>query len=206
MGEQAVSVLAADIQEWMGERRIGLIGIDGMCGSGKTTIAAALGEQLDIPVFHMDDYYLPFSRREKGWRDRCAGNMDLDRLEAEVLKPLSRGERVNTFRYNCRRNILTPDDRHPDSLAIVEGTYCLHPRIRSCFSFSIFVTVSEDVQRRRLEAREGSNFDNFLTTWIPMERHYFQVVHPELYADIRMELDADGRIVLYERRNSSQNE
>ena len=33
-----------------------LIAIDGMCGSGKTTLARKISEKTGIPCFHLDDF------------------------------------------------------------------------------------------------------------------------------------------------------
>lgn len=183
------------IQTWRKGRPRGLIGMDGMCGSGKTTLADRLGQILGIPVFHMDDYYLPFSQRAADWKNICAGNMDLCRLEREVLLPLSRLQAVRTFRYNCREDKRTEDNREAAAFAIVEGTYCLHPRIRSYFGLTFFLSVTDLLQKSRLEAREGTNYRNFLNLWIPMEKHYFQELNPEENADFKIELDAEGRMI-----------
>lgn len=187
--------LASVIRTWMKGCRRGLVGMDGMCGSGKTTLANRLGQILEIPVFHMDDYYLPFSQREADWKNICAGNMDLCRLEREVLLPLSRGQAVRTFRYNCRQDKMVKDNREAASFAIVEGTYSLHPRVRSYFDLTFFLSVADRLQKSRLEAREGTNYQNFLDLWIPMEKHYFQELDPKKNADFRIELDAEGRVI-----------
>lgn len=187
--------LASVIRTWMKGCRRGLVGMDGMCGSGKTTLANRLGQILEIPVVHMDDYYLPFSQREADWKNICAGNMDLCRLEREVLLPLSRGQAVRTFRYNCRQDKMVKDNREAASFAIVEGTYSLHPRVRSYFELTFFLSVADRLQKSRLEAREGTNYQNFLELWIPMEKHYFQELDPMKNADFRIELDAEGRVI-----------
>ena len=41
----------------------GVIALDGMCASGKSTLAAYAAQELGVTVFHMDDYFLqPFQR------------------------------------------------------------------------------------------------------------------------------------------------
>ena len=45
-----------------------VLALDGRCGSGKTTMAAALAEQFpDSIVLHTDDFYLPPADRVPGW-------------------------------------------------------------------------------------------------------------------------------------------
>ena len=50
-----------------------LVGIDGRCGSGKTTLAAYLQEKLSAAVLHIDDFYLPFSLRSENVCNNPAG-------------------------------------------------------------------------------------------------------------------------------------
>ena len=176
--------ILADVMRWTEQRRRGIIAIDGMCGSGKSFLAREIGEMLGIPVFHMDDYYLPFDRRPEDWLHICAGNMDLQRMESEVLRQLSAGETVHSYRYICREDRREPHDEEPADFAVIEGTYSLHPQLRSYYDLRIFMTVSEREQMIRLREREGSNYRNFLTKWIPMEKLYFQTMYPEEYADI----------------------
>ena len=47
-----------------------LLGIDGRCGSGKTTLANWLAQQLHCPVLHTDDFYLPLSARCENWQQQ----------------------------------------------------------------------------------------------------------------------------------------
>ncbi|MGN0242006.1 MAG: uridine kinase [Candidatus Weimeria sp.] len=181
---QPYETILSQVADWRNCHERGIIGIDGMCGSGKTLLAELIEERYGIPVFHTDDYYLPFSERKTDWRDICAGNMDLNRLQSEVLIPLHSGKPVQTFRYNCHEDIREVDERAASDFAVVEGTYSCHPMLRHYYTLMIFLTVPEQVQAERLKEREGDNYRNFVNTWIPMETHYFEMMHPERYADI----------------------
>ena len=65
-----------------------VLALDGRCGSGKTTMAAALAEQFpDSIVMHTDDFYLPPADRVPGWEQTPCANMNLARLRDEVLAP-----------------------------------------------------------------------------------------------------------------------
>ena len=53
--------------------------IDGMCGSGKTTLAALLEKVYGCTIFHMDDYFLrPEQRTAERYAER-GGNVDRER-------------------------------------------------------------------------------------------------------------------------------
>ena len=52
-----------------------VLALDGRCGSGKTTMAAALAEQFpDSIVLHTDDFYLPPAQRAHGWEQTPCAN------------------------------------------------------------------------------------------------------------------------------------
>ena len=57
------------LRVWKERGDAGILALDGMCGAGKTTLAGLLSEKTGCPVVHMDDYYLPFSRRAENWRE-----------------------------------------------------------------------------------------------------------------------------------------
>ena len=80
-----------------------VLALDGRCGSGKTTMAAALAEQFpDSIVLHTDDFYLPPADRVPGWEQTPCANMDLARLRDEVLAPARAGKPVLYRAYSCR--------------------------------------------------------------------------------------------------------
>lgn len=175
------------VLSWMKQRQKGIIAIDGMCGSGKTTLSEEIESQFNIPVFHLDEYYLPFDKRPKDWQHICAGNMDLARLESEVLIPLVAGEAVHTYRYFCHEGRKERCDVAPTNFAVIEGTYSLYPTLQPYYDLKIFLKISKQEQERRLRKREGDRYPNFVTTWIPMEQHYFDSMQIEKCADFIVE-------------------
>lgn len=161
-----------------------LLALDGRCGCGKSTLAAALARELGGNVFHTDDFYLPFARRGEGWQQRPAGNMDLARLREEVLLPLLAAQAVDYRAYDCPNDRFFTTRRIPfRPLSIVEGSYSQHPALRDCYGLCLFLTAAPDVQRARLQKREGANFAAFEALWIPMEERYFRAFGIEQRAD-----------------------
>lgn len=162
-----------------------LLAIDGACCSGKTTLAQALGQALQAPVFHMDDFYLPFALRTAQRLQMPGGHMDWQRLAQEVLEPavqgagfLYRAYDAHTDRWQKVREIA------PQAVYIVEGTYSLLPALEKYYSYKVFLKLDADSQYRRLQKRESQDkLPGFIQHWIPEEERYFQACRTERCAD-----------------------
>ena len=152
-----------------------VLALDGRCGSGKTTLAAALQEQFPAcTVLHTDDFYLPPARRIPDWAHTPCANMDLARLRDEALRPAYAGQPVQYRAYSCREGAYQPAQELPaQPLVILEGSYSHHPLLTGYETLRVFVTCSKDEQVRRLQAREGERYANFAARWIPLEEGYF---------------------------------
>ena len=163
-----------------------LIALDGRCGSGKTTLAAQLAEQFpDSAVFHTDDYYLPPAQRIPNWAETPCANMDLTRLREEVLVPVQAGAAVRSRAYSCREGAYLPERCVPPApLYILEGSYSHHPILAGFYDLKVFVTCFKEEQARRLQAREGERYENFVRRWIPLEEAYFAQCRIEALADL----------------------
>lgn len=167
------------IVQKMQEKRPLLIAIDGCCGSGKTHLAALLEALFPCRVFHTDHYYLPIARRASDWQQQPAGNMDLERLQAEVIQPAQAGATVYQRIFDCATQQLgQPQAVEPAPLNIVEGSYAMHPKLVDAYDLCVFLTCSERQQKARLQAREGAYFEMFERVWIPMERLYHKMCDP----------------------------
>ena len=159
----------------LAERVPVLVAIDGCCGSGKTTLAAALAERLQAQVIHMDDFFLRPEQRTPA-RYRTPGeNVDHERFLAEVLLPLRRGEPALLRRFDCRSFTLQPPTELPPAeVYIIEGSYSLHRELRGLYDLRIFLTAEPDEQLRRITLRNGAEkAEEFRTRWIPLENLYF---------------------------------
>lgn len=161
-----------------------LLGIDGRCGSGKTTLANCLAQQLHCPVLHTDDFYLPLSARCENWQQQPGANMDFYRLRQEVLQPLLCAQPAQYRAYSCAAGAFLPPAPLPSApLTILEGSYSLHPAMQTEFAVRVFVTCPPDVQAARLQAREGARYAQFVQRWIPLEEGYFAAHDPAARCD-----------------------
>lgn len=166
-----------------------LLALDGRCGSGKTTMAAALARQFPASItLHTDDFYLPPAARVDGWEKIPCANMDLTRLRDEVLIPACAGQPVPYRAYSCREDAYLPVQQLASQpLVILEGSYSHHPLLAPHEAFRVFVTCSKAEQESRLQAREGEHYPAFAARWIPLEEAYFAKYNIEEAADFVMD-------------------
>lgn len=86
------------VERLLAEGRCAFVAIDGPCASGKTVFAASLHERFGGNVLHMDDFFLRPEQRTPERFAEPGGNVDRERFEAEVLKPLAAERRYGTGR------------------------------------------------------------------------------------------------------------
>lgn len=151
-----------------------LIGVDGMCAAGKTTLGTALAEVFDANLFHADDFYLPQERRTPERMASPGGNMDRERLSREVLAPLSRHRDAVTRCYDCGTLEYGPWREFPyKRVNVVEGSYSLHPDLADTYTLKIAVRTAPETQLARLNVRGPDMLGSFISLWIPLENRYF---------------------------------
>lgn len=184
--EQKLDKVLAALQETAAP----VIVIDGMCGSGKSTLARALSEQLGAPEIHMDDFFLPFDLRTRQRLQEKGGNIHYERFEAEVLPFVGKQEAFSYRKFHCSDGSFSPLVCGEGKVRIVEGSYSLHPRFRTAWqrmgALTVFLSIPEAEQLRRLEQRNPDLMENFRTRWIPMENEYFAACQVPENAALRL--------------------
>lgn len=154
-----------------------VISIDGPCGGGKTTIAKEIEKEFDFNILHMDDFYLPFQKRDKNWMNIIAGHMDFERLIENVLKPYKERRKTNYISYDCHSDkYLQEIPVDLDKVLVIEGSYTSHPILDDYVDVKIFVDIDRDEQVKRLTNRNPRVVDKFLSMWVPFENNYFEAL------------------------------
>ena len=178
---EAFNLIVTKIRHLLTEKKKLIIAIDGRCASGKTTLSEKLSCELECNVIHTDDFYLqPFQRTENRYLEP-GGNLDRERLAAEVLTPLSSGKMPLYQPFDCqktcfKKNILLPKK----DIYIIEGSYSCHPELRPFYDFTIFVTTDGETQKERIRERNGEDkLEDFVNLWIPLEERYFEAFEIE---------------------------
>lgn len=159
-----------------------IMGIDGRCGSGKTTLTALIKEELDVNVVHIDGFYLPFKDRKENWKELLAGNMNFERLLNEVIVPYREKKKFTPNGYNAHNDeYFTLSEIDPEKPLIIEGSYSSYFDL---YDYQIFMTCNEQTQEERLQKREGINFVNFKNIWIKKEEDFFKYYSSADKADL----------------------
>lgn len=153
-----------------------LIGIDGMCATGKTTLGYYLKEQFGCNLFHMDDFFLRPEQRTPERMAEIGGNVDYERFREEVLMPIRRGEEVWYRPYCCQTGEIGQAERIPyKRLNIVEGSYSLHPFFEEIYDLRVFTESTYERQIQNVRERNGEvMLQRFVSEWIPKEEAYFE--------------------------------
>ena len=156
-----------------------LISIDGHCGSGKTTVANYLQEQLGCSLFHMDDFFLQPHQRTEERLNEPGGNVDYERFQEEVLNHITDQAGLHFRPFSCREWKLGEPVFAPyHDIVLVEGSYSHHPYFKNCYDLKIFLDISPEEQKKRILARDGKAvWPMFEEKWIPMENRYFEAFH-----------------------------
>lgn len=157
-----------------------LVAIEGGSASGKTTLSQLLSRVYDCNVFHMDDFFLRPEQRTEARFAQAGGNIDHERFREEVLLPLSQGKTVKYRAFDCSTFTLRPAvEIAPKGLNIIEGAYSMHPQLAQYYDFSVFLSITPQLQRKRIEKRNSPDMaQRFFNTWIPLERTYFEATDP----------------------------
>ena len=179
--------LLTQLKNLLEQRPFLIIGIDGRCASGKTTLSNWIAENIPARIFHMDDFYLPMEQRVEGWEHIPCANMNFERMLEEVLRPAKAGEAVQYRAYSCREKKLLPAvTMRAVPLTIVEGSYSHYPSLFPFYDVSVFLTCSKETQTERLIQREGDRYPNYERLWIPLEEGYYRKYHVGEQVDYRI--------------------
>ena len=152
-----------------------LVVVDGPAGSGKTTLAAQLGEALSAQVVHMDDLY-------EGWTGMTAG---VGRLVEQVLAPLSQGRAGRYQRYDWTLGDFAEWHDVPVApFLVVEGCGAGARRIADLTTLLVWVEADDEVRLGRGLARDGEDAYDAWIDWMVTERAVYAAEGTAERADV----------------------
>ncbi|MHB9863114.1 uridine kinase family protein [Streptomyces sp. YIM S03343] len=151
-----------------------LVGVDGHAGSGKSTFGARLATALGgAPVLHLDD--IASHDELFAWTDR---------LLAQVIVPLSRGESAAYAPYDWRtRRFGPPCALPPAPVVLVEGVGAGRRALRPRLAMLLWMDLPRAESWARGRLRDGAGQREFWDGWIEAERRHFAEDPSRTFAD-----------------------
>jgi uridine kinase len=177
------------------------VGIDGVDGAGKTTLADALADVLraaGIPVIRasVDGFHHPRAVRYRLVRHSPEGffrdSYDYGTLRRSLLDPLSPGGslryRAAVFDHRSDRQVDAPEERaRAGSVLIVDGIFLHRSELRAYWDFSVFLDVRFEVSIPRGAQRGEGSPDPLAPEnrrYIEGQRLYLRECDPKTHATL----------------------
>ena len=141
--------------------------IDGVAGSGKTTLSSKL--QLDTPasqVVHMDDLY-------SGWKDPLSEGLT-KRVIDEILNPFLKGNEVIYRKFNWHQNVFGESMKiAPTKTLFLEGVGAGQSAFRKMLSRIIWVEFDAESGFERVIARDGEVVKSQMLNFLKDQNKHF---------------------------------
>jgi len=151
--------------------------IDGVAGSGKTTLASQL--QLDLPgsqVVHMDDLY-------SGWKDPLSQDLII-RVCDEILNPFLKGHEVIYRKFNWHQGVFDETIRiSPTQTLLLEGVGAGQSAFRKTLSRIIWVEIDPESGFKRVIARDGEKVKTEMLNFLKDQNKHFSAELTDKAAD-----------------------
>ncbi len=149
-------------------KKIYIIGVDGLGGSGKSTLVNSLKSQLQNEnyssyVLHIDDFIHPkcirYDISKEEWY--CYYNVQwrYDYVVKEILSPIKNGEiidkQIEIYDKENDRYITQRVNLVHSSVLILEGIFLQRKELKAYLDFIIYLDVPQKVRLNRVLARDG---------------------------------------------------
>ena len=166
-----------------------IVGIDGLGGAGKSTLARGISEALagKVAIVSCDDFYRPLSSALHSRltpAEAYENYFDWRRLRDEVLTPLRSGNRASYRRYDWSADTLAEwIEVEPREIVILEGVFSTRPDLRRLIDVAIFIETPRDERMRRMLSRPQDSI-SWMDRWMAAEDWYLDNMAPQLGADL----------------------
>ena len=187
-----------------------IIGVVGGSGSGKTTVARAIQQAMDVSAAFLDQdgYYKDLSHLTLEQRKQVnfdhPDSIDVDLL-VQHLEQLARGEAIEkpTYDFTAHTRAAARVHVEPNPIVLVDGILLFaEKRLRELFDIKVYVDVADDIRFiRRLErdvVERGRSMPDVIRQYLATVRPmHLEFVEPsKRYADIILPEGGQNRVAI----------
>nr|WP_264935675.1 hypothetical protein [Streptomyces sp. A012304] len=164
-----------------------LVGVDGHAGSGKSTFAGRLAEELGgAPVLHLDD--IASHDELFDWTAR---------LLPQVIEPLRHGRAAHYSPYDWRaRRFGPPRPLPPAPVVLIEGVGAGRRALRPYLACLLWMELPPEEAWARGRSRDGAEQREFWDRWVPAELRHFTDDPSRPHADLLVRQLTEGYEIL----------
>jgi uridine kinase len=188
---QAIAAITKQVVSLVDKNPTPIVLIDGRAASGKSSLAAAIKNQLfkeleQAPkIIHMDDLY-------PGWEGLIAGSHYLNQ---QILQPLKLGKtagwQIWDWEKNQRGRSAEPGNGWREfsggTPLIVEGCGALSRVSSGLADYRIWLEADSTSRNQRWLERDGEKFNDFWHIWAAQEDEFYQQEKSKQLADLVIE-------------------
>jgi uridine kinase len=188
---QAIAAITKQVVGLVDKNPTPIVLIDGRAASGKSSLAAALKNQLfkeleQAPrLVHMDDLY-------PGWEGLVAGSHYLNQ---QILQPLKLGKTASWQLWDWEQAQRGRSDEPGNGWRefaggtplIVEGCGSLSRVSAELADYRVWIETEQQVRHQRWLDRDGEKFNEFWHIWAAQEDEFYQQEKSSQLADLVIE-------------------
>jgi len=175
-----------------------VLGIDGLGGAGKTTVAERIQlEFVDSVLLHIDDFIHPKSIRYaeglEPWKAYYFEQWRYSYLIGEILEPIRKGKPVHKKIEVYNKINDSYDEKWIDlpvgGMLLIEGVFLQRAELRDYFDHVIFIDIDKEIRLQRVLERDsyiGSQqeiLNKYNDRYFPAEEEYIRENNPVILAD-----------------------
>ncbi|MGM0751646.1 MAG: kinase [Bacillota bacterium] len=197
---QVKETLLSRYQKDFQENRRFIVGIDGLGGAGKSTIANELRhaselEGFDAHIFHLDDYIVETHKRygtgNEEWYEYYFLQWDIGMIERELFEKLHVSGSITLPFYHPSTDTIRIKPIHlaPSAVILIEGVFLQRKEWRRYVDFMIYMDCSHEVRAERVLNRDlylgddQARLDKYKRRYWLAEDYYIEHVEPKESAD-----------------------
>ena len=174
-----------------------IVGIDGLGGAGKTTLAKTIERELnnnhskEVTTFHLDDHIVERNKRyqtgNEEWYEYYYLQWDIENLENNFLKRLHNNEEnIILLFYDQYTDSTSPQQIQltPNSIVLIEGIFLQRKEWKRFFDLTIYLDSPRELRHKRVLNRDSylgdyeARLNKYKRRYWLAEKYYLDKVQP----------------------------